>query len=163
MLRTPVDCNRVLAFSPMRRAPCWTALALISVLMALAIDACARERRGREKATPEAQREADTKAKIETKAKTKASAPPESAGKGARDARMEPPRTGSLPAQGHPCDDDHRCAEGLTCVEFYGIAGANGPSMTSCEIRCKADKACPDGQHCVTVSDGPGQVCRPDG
>jgi hypothetical protein len=71
---------------------------------------------------------------------------------------VEPPGS----AQGEPCPDD-RCADGLECVHYYGIAGANGPEFTSCEIRCAADASvCPDGQSCITVADGPGQVCRPE-
>ena len=69
-------------------------------------------------------------------------------------------KQGSLPVQGQPCDSG-RCAVGLSCVEYYGIAGPRGPSMSSCEIRCPAGKGCPAGQHCTTISDGPGPVCRP--
>jgi hypothetical protein len=67
----------------------------------------------------------------------------------------------TLPQQGEPCPD-RVCAEGLTCVEYYGIAGPSGPLFTSCEIRCGAkDGQCPCGQQCITIYDGPGQVCRP--
>lgn len=67
----------------------------------------------------------------------------------------------TLPQQGDPCSE-RVCAEGLTCVEYYGIAGPSGPLFTSCEIRC-GEKAgqCPCGQQCITIYDGPGQVCRP--
>jgi hypothetical protein len=71
-------------------------------------------------------------------------------------------KAGSLPAQGQPCDEQGRCGKGMTCIEFYGIAGPRGPKMTSCEIRCKGGKGCPPGQICVTIADGPGQVCRAD-
>lgn len=66
----------------------------------------------------------------------------------------------SLPAQGAPCADG-QCGKGLTCIEYYGIAGPRGPRMTSCEIPCKGGGGCPDGQQCATIADGPGQVCRP--
>lgn len=65
------------------------------------------------------------------------------------------------PKQGEPCDAHGKCARGLTCVRFYGIAGARGPQLTSCEIKCDAAGKCPKGQTCTTVADGPGQVCRP--
>ena len=63
--------------------------------------------------------------------------------------------------QGMPCDDG-KCQAGFECVSYYGIAGPRGPKFTSCEIRCgMGDKGCPSGQRCVTIADGPGQVCRP--
>jgi hypothetical protein len=68
------------------------------------------------------------------------------------------------PKQGEPCDDEGQCAHGLTCVRYYGVAGARGPAMTSCEIKCGGDgkkKRCPKGQSCTTIADGPGSVCRP--
>jgi outer membrane biosynthesis protein TonB len=68
--------------------------------------------------------------------------------------------SGALPGQGEPCKAG-QCAKGLSCVEYYGIAGPRGPAMTSCEIRCRGGKGCPPGQHCATIADGPGQVCRP--
>jgi hypothetical protein len=70
------------------------------------------------------------------------------------------------PKQGEPCDEQGKCARGLTCMKYYGVAGARGPQMTSCEIPCgegaiKGKKLkCPKGQSCTTVADGPGQVCR---
>jgi eight-cysteine-cluster-containing protein len=67
--------------------------------------------------------------------------------------------TGGAP-QGMPCKDG-KCAAGLSCVQYYGIAGPNGPSFTSCEIRCGLKGSCPEGQKCITIADGPGQVCRP--
>lgn len=66
---------------------------------------------------------------------------------------------GVLPKQGEKCPDDH-CEAGLTCVSYYGIAGASGPKFTSCEIPCAGGAACPQGQKCITIADGPGQVCR---
>jgi hypothetical protein len=67
------------------------------------------------------------------------------------------------PKQGEPCDEDGKCARGLTCMKYYGVAGARGPKLTSCEIPCGGSKAkgrCPKGQSCIVVADGPGQVCR---
>jgi hypothetical protein len=69
-------------------------------------------------------------------------------------------QSASLPAQGETCDQG-QCGKGLTCVEYYGIAGPRGPRMSSCEIPCKGGGGCPDGQQCATIADGPGQVCRP--
>jgi hypothetical protein len=71
-----------------------------------------------------------------------------------------PPAAGA--AQGEPCPDG-ACADGLTCVDYYGIAGPSGPKFTSCEIPCSGAKAaCPSGQRCIVIADGPGQVCRPE-
>jgi hypothetical protein len=66
------------------------------------------------------------------------------------------------PKQGEPCDADGKCARGLNCVRYYGVAGARGPRLTSCEIRCgEGTKGrCPKDQTCTTIADGPGQVCR---
>jgi hypothetical protein len=71
--------------------------------------------------------------------------------------------TGSLPKQGEKCPVG-QCAVGLSCVEYYGVAGTKGPKLTSCEIACpKGQGDCPNGQLCVTVADGPGKVCRLQG
>jgi hypothetical protein len=67
----------------------------------------------------------------------------------------------ALPRQGEACPDA-RCADGLACIEYYGIAGPRGGTFTSCEIRCTKSDGCPSGQQCVTIADGPGEVCRPD-
>jgi hypothetical protein len=67
----------------------------------------------------------------------------------------------ALPLQGNPCNADDKCAAGLSCITYYGIAGPRGPAMKSCEVKCAADGSCPAGQQCTTVADGPGQVCRP--
>lgn len=68
-------------------------------------------------------------------------------------------RCGSpAPGQGEDCPDDV-CAAGLTCVHYYGIAGPSGPLFKSCEIPCDRTAECPEGQQCVTIADGPGQVC----
>ena len=65
------------------------------------------------------------------------------------------------PKQGEPCDANGKCARGLTCLRYYGVAGARGPQLTSCEVPCPEGKHhCPKGQTCTTIADGPGQVCR---
>jgi hypothetical protein len=62
---------------------------------------------------------------------------------------------------GQPCGEADACQSGATCVKYYGIAGPSGPEFKSCEIQCTDPKGtCPDGTKCVTVADGPGQVCR---
>jgi eight-cysteine-cluster-containing protein len=66
------------------------------------------------------------------------------------------------PVQGQPCPDQ-KCADGLTCIEYYGIAGPQGPKFTSCEVPCGQGGPCPEGQTCITIADGPGQVCRGEG
>ena len=76
-------------------------------------------------------------------------------------ATPEPAETTALGKQGLPCGDGDACEDGLVCVRYYGIAGTRGPAFKSCEQRCKGDGDCPDGQACVTIADGPGQVCRP--
>ncbi|MCX4246077.1 hypothetical protein [Paraliomyxa miuraensis] len=76
----------------------------------------------------------------------------------------------TLPAPEQPSDppggascEFMRCAAPYRCLEYYGIAGPRGPKFASCEIQCGGPKntACPEGQQCVTIADGPGQVCRP--
>jgi hypothetical protein len=66
----------------------------------------------------------------------------------------------NAPGIGENCGPNDACAKGLTCVSYYGIAGARGPQFKSCEIKCTADKDCPAGHKCTTIADGPGQVCR---
>lgn len=82
----------------------------------------------------------------------------------APDARRRPPAdarpASKLPARGEPCGTGDACADGLTCLRYYGIAGARGPEFTSCETPCKGGKGCPAGTACQMVADGPGQVCR---
>lgn len=80
---------------------------------------------------------------------------------GAADPTGAEPAGAGLPGQGEPCKDG-KCSEGLKCVTYYGIAGPRGPAFTSCEIPCgMKGTACPQGQKCTTIADGPGQVCRP--
>lgn len=66
-----------------------------------------------------------------------------------------------LEGQGRPCREGE-CPAGLRCITYLGVAGPAGPRLDSCEVPC-ADPgaACPDGQSCVTLADGPGRVCRP--
>ena len=64
------------------------------------------------------------------------------------------------PGIGEPCGPADRCAAGLSCVHYFGIAGPRGPEFKSCELRCKDSSVCPQGTSCITISDGPGQVCR---
>lgn len=66
----------------------------------------------------------------------------------------------AAPGIGENCGDKDACAKGLTCVAYYGIAGARGPQFKTCEIKCTADASCPADHKCVTIADGPGQVCR---
>jgi hypothetical protein len=68
-----------------------------------------------------------------------------------------------LPGQAQPCDADGRCARKLTCVRYRGVAGGRGPEFSSCELRCSSTGKCPAGQQCLTIADGPGRVCRPEG
>jgi hypothetical protein len=72
----------------------------------------------------------------------------------------EPAGGTKAPGIEEPCGPGDRCAPGLTCVSYYGFAGPRGPQFKTCEIRCKDDSVCPKGRSCVTVSDGPGRVCR---
>ena len=66
---------------------------------------------------------------------------------------------GPLPTQGEDCRATDVCAEGLTCVHYFGIAGPSGPEFATCEIPCSNDHDCPTAQQCVTIADGPGTVC----
>jgi hypothetical protein len=75
-------------------------------------------------------------------------------------ADSEQPSAGKLPGRGVPCLEG-ACSKGLTCVEYYGIAGARGPKFSSCETPCGGNAVCPEGLTCTTIADGPGQVCRP--
>jgi hypothetical protein len=61
---------------------------------------------------------------------------------------------------GSECGEGDRCASGLTCVKYYGIAGPSGPEFKSCEVTCAEKTTCPTGSSCVTIADGPGAVCR---
>lgn len=88
---------------------------------------------------------------------------------GSRPAESVTPATGGPPeiaaeAYGATCAETSPCATGLSCTTYYGIAGEAGPAFQSCELACGPDKpACPASTQCVTISDGPGSVCRPKG
>lgn len=78
-----------------------------------------------------------------------------------------PPPTGtdtpsapSTQGLGEKCAENG-CQTGQACVHYFGIAGPKGPEFTSCEIACADGAACPEGTTCITIADGPGQVCRP--
>ena len=63
---------------------------------------------------------------------------------------------------GSPCRSG-ACPSGLEPVTYCGFAGCgdggSGQSC-SCEIKCGQGTAtCPSGTNCVTISDGPGDVC----
>jgi hypothetical protein len=63
--------------------------------------------------------------------------------------------------QGQPCPPSG-CPEPLQCVTYCGKAGCDNGMFTSCEIPCDPQMPmCPDGQICVTIADGPGDVCMP--
>ena len=55
---------------------------------------------------------------------------------------------------------DKTCASGEQCIEYFGIAGPRGPRFQTCAIPCGAKRSCPKGLSCVTVADGPGDVCQ---
>ena len=76
---------------------------------------------------------------------------------GSGSAAGDPAATG--PKLGETCGPNDTCGEG-TCVTYYGIAGPRGPAFKSCEIKCAGGTPCPATKSCVTVADGPGQVCR---
>jgi len=78
-------------------------------------------------------------------------------------ATTPPAAPPAAPLMGQPCGQGDVCAPDLECVKFYGIAGAQGGQLTSCEKRCDAKGLCPAGLVCTTIADGPGQVCRPSG
>ena len=65
--------------------------------------------------------------------------------------------------QGDDCSDPGtRCEAGTSCLPYFGIAGGSGPLFQTCEIPCRTVADCPTGQDCVTIADGPGQVCLAD-
>jgi hypothetical protein len=67
---------------------------------------------------------------------------------------------------GSPCAAGGVCPKGLTCLQYFGIAGARGPQFATCELGCGEGLAnpegivCPAGLSCQTIADGPGSVCR---
>ena len=69
-------------------------------------------------------------------------------------------KVGGAKGYGDPCSPDGKCADGMTCVKYYGVAGPSGPEFSSCEVKCGLKKKCPSGTTCRTIHDGPGSVCR---
>ncbi|MBC8069287.1 MAG: hypothetical protein IAG13_13205 [Deltaproteobacteria bacterium] len=66
------------------------------------------------------------------------------------------------PPNAETCGEAGTCTDGKQCIEYFGIAGPRGPKFYACEIPCAdAKNTCPIGQECITIADGPGQVCRP--
>ncbi|HEY5946610.1 MAG TPA: hypothetical protein VIV40_14005 [Kofleriaceae bacterium] len=87
--------------------------------------------------------------------------PPPTKGSGSGSAAEPAPNwPKGTPGIGDNCGPNDACGKGLTCVSYYGIAGARGPQFKTCEIKCKSDASCPADHKCVTIADGPGQVCR---
>jgi hypothetical protein len=63
------------------------------------------------------------------------------------------------PGLGETCGSGDRCGKG-SCTAYTGIAGPQGPTFKTCEIKCTQAGGCPDGLKCVVIADGPGSVCR---
>ncbi len=63
-----------------------------------------------------------------------------------------------------PLCNGQPCAAPRECLGYFGIAGPSGPRFEACEIRCERgtgdNDGCPEGTRCVTIADGPGDVCR---
>lgn len=70
----------------------------------------------------------------------------------------------NLVDQGGDCSGENAiCGDGTVCLTYFGIAGPQIPAFMTCEIPCShPGAACPTGQSCTTVADGPGQVCVVD-
>ena len=63
---------------------------------------------------------------------------------------------------GAPCGDAV-CRPEETCIGYYGIAGPSGPMFYTCAIPCRRgapNDGCPEGRRCVTIADGPGDICQ---
>lgn len=62
-----------------------------------------------------------------------------------------------------PCaDEGEPCKAGLTPITYHGLVSENGPEHCSCSLPCTDDDPlapCPEGSECMTIADGPGQVC----
>ncbi len=63
-----------------------------------------------------------------------------------------------IAGQGEDCSQGQQCAEGYSCVSYFGIAGNE---FKSCEIQCGKVSHCPVGQLCLSISDGPQNICYP--
>ena len=77
----------------------------------------------------------------------------------AGDSGDEPPKEPPKEPAPVTCGEK-TCADGETCIEYYGIAGPNGPRFQTCGIPCGPKRTCPKGKSCVTIADGPGDVCQ---
>ena len=91
--------------------------------------------------------------------RTTATATAEASGEQSEPPEPEPEQPAVQPpiCAGQPCDPPREC------ISYYGIAGPSGPMFYACEIRCERgrdDDGCPEGTRCVTIADGPGDVCR---
>ena len=67
------------------------------------------------------------------------------------------PRVEAPACDGRPCEPPREC------ISYFGIAGPSGPQFHACELRCESgapNEGCPEGMRCVTIADGPGDVCR---
>jgi hypothetical protein len=66
------------------------------------------------------------------------------------------------PPEQPPTCNDQPCEAPRRCISYYGIAGPSGPQFHACEIPCEPEQegGCPDGMRCVTIADGPGNVCQ---
>lgn len=63
-----------------------------------------------------------------------------------------------------PLCEGKPCPAPKQCLSYLGFAGPSGPTFHACEIPCEpgADNpGCPEPARCVTIADGPGDVCRP--
>lgn len=61
-----------------------------------------------------------------------------------------------ISGMGEDCSKGQQCAEGYTCISYFGIAGNE---LKSCEISCKKNIHCPIGQNCISIADGPQDIC----
>jgi hypothetical protein len=88
---------------------------------------------------------------------------PSAATQASGEAAGEQPEPATPEPEPIPMCDGQACESPRQCVSYYGIAGPAGPLFHSCEIRCDRsheDGACPEGMRCVTIADGPGDVCQ---
>lgn len=89
--------------------------------------------------------------------------PPDSGGQQPEPAPAEPTPVEPTPSEPSTCNGQ-TCESPRRCISYYGIAGPSGPMFHACEIPCDhgiENGGCPDGMRCVTIADGPGEVCQP--
>jgi len=132
------------------------------LLLVLLLTACGcPQKTGTENATPPpATNPTPTPTMPATPPPTNPTPPPTQGSGGGSTAEPAPNWPKPAPGIGENCGDKDACAQGLTCVAYFGIAGARGPQFKTCEIKCTTDASCPADHKCVTIADGPGQVCR---